>query len=97
MSVTGDMPEVVLYATRFCSYCTRARRLLEAKGIDYREIPVDMDVDARREMERRSGLRTVPQIFIGDRHIGGYSSLLALDAAGELDRLLFGRPISGCA
>ncbi len=97
MKGPGHTTEIIVYATRYCSYCMRAKRLLEAKGLAYREIPVDSDFDARREMERRSGMRTVPQIFIGDRHIGGYDSLLALDAAGELDRLSFGRPMTGCA
>jgi glutaredoxin 3 len=92
MNTAGDTMEVVVYATRYCSYCTRARRLLEAKGVAYREIPVDTDIQARREMERRSGRRTVPQIFVGDRHVGGYEALVDFDTAGELDRLLLALP-----
>lgn len=88
MTGEGVSPEVVVYTTRFCSYCLRAKRLLDARGASYREVLVDGDPEARREMERRTGRRTVPQIFIGDLHVGGYDSLWALESAGELDRLL---------
>lgn len=90
-------PDVVLYGTRFCAYCVRARRLLEAKGVDYRDVPVDADAEARREMERRSGSRTVPQVFIGDRHVGGFDALWALETTGELDRLLSGESVTDLA
>lgn len=91
----GATPVVVIYGTRYCSYCLRAKRLLEAKGVDYREMLVDTNRDARREMERLTGMRTVPQIFIGDRHAGGFDSLTALNDAGELDRLLFRHTADG--
>ncbi len=78
-----------IYTTRFCPYCMRARDLLERKGIDFTEIPVDRDFEKRREMEARSQRRTVPQIFIDDRHIGGFDDLHALDRTGGLDPLLF--------
>lgn len=82
------MPRVVVYASRYCGWCTRALVLLENKGVRPEIINVDMDRAARTEMEERSGRRTVPQIFIGDRHIGGYDDLRALDTAGQLDPLL---------
>ncbi len=79
---------VVMYSTGFCPYCIRARLLLKHKGIAYEEIRVDRDPVRRREMERRSRRHTVPQIFIGDVHVGGYDDLAALECRGELDALL---------
>lgn len=80
---------VVMYATRYCPYCMRARSLLDDKGVEVQEIRVDNDWEKRREMEVKSRRRTVPQIFIGGRHVGGYDELRALDLAGQLDPLLF--------
>ena len=80
---------VVMYSTNFCGYCVRARSLLERKGAAVQEIKVDEDVRDRETMVKKSGgRRTVPQIFIGERHIGGYDDLAALDRSGELDQLL---------
>ncbi len=79
---------VVMYSTPLCGFCWAAKRLLGAKGVEYRDINVFMDSALRREMEERSGRRTVPQIFIGDRHVGGFDDLHALDQRGELDPLL---------
>jgi glutaredoxin 3 len=85
--------EVVMYATSWCPYCARARRLLEEKGIPYTEIDVEAQPQARAEMIRLSGGRqTVPQIFIGDTHVGGSDELQALDASGGLERLLEAGP-----
>lgn len=82
-------PEIVLYSTGWCGYCERARALLERKGVDFREIKVDEDMAERQAMLARSGgRRTVPQIFIGDRHVGGFDELYSLEKAGELDKLL---------
>ena len=82
-------PEVIMYSTAFCGYCQRARNLFERKGTAVREIKIDEDVRERDVMLKKSGgRRTVPQIFIGERHIGGYDDLAALDRAGELDPLL---------
>jgi glutaredoxin 3 len=82
-------PNVVMYSTAFCGFCQRARGLLERKGVDIQEIKVDEDAGEREKMLKRSGgRRTVPQIFIGERHVGGYDELAALDRAGELDKLL---------
>lgn len=84
-------PRVTMYTTAYCGYCRRAERLLAAKGItDIDEIRVDEDPELRLAMMRRTGRRTVPQIYIGDRHVGGYDELAALDRAGTLNALLAG-------
>ena len=83
-----DVPRIVIYRTSWCPYCDRAHALLEAKGVPFEEIDVEAKPEQREEMIRRSGRRTVPQIFIGERHIGGSDDLHALDAAGGLDQLL---------
>lgn len=82
------MPRVLMYSTRFCPFCMMARRLLDAKGVDYKEVPVDRDVDMRRKMQEVSGRHTVPQVFIGERHVGGYDELAAAEQTGQLDRWL---------
>ncbi|MGC1388097.1 MAG: glutaredoxin 3 [Steroidobacteraceae bacterium] len=79
-----------MYSAGWCPYCDRARRLLTEKGLTFREIDVDEDAKLREEMIARSGRRTVPQIFIGARHIGGCDELYALDGRGELDPLIEG-------
>lgn len=84
------MAAVTLYTTRYCPYCVRAKHLLDQKKAAYREIPVDGDPGLRAEMEQLSGRHTVPQIWIGDRHIGGCDELWALERRGELDALLQG-------
>jgi glutaredoxin 3 len=81
-------PKVVMYVTDWCPYCSRARSLLASKGIAVEEIDVDAVAGGREEMRARSGRDTVPQIFIGDRHVGGCDDLQALDADGRLDVLL---------
>jgi glutaredoxin 3 len=84
-----NSPDVIMYSTAFCGYCQRARNLFERKGAAVREIKIDEDARERDVMLKKSGgRRTVPQIFIGDRHIGGYDDLAALDRAGQLDPLL---------
>lgn len=82
------MPEVYLYTTRICPYCIQAKRLLEHKGVAYREIPVDGNPELRLEMMNASGRRTVPQIWIGETHVGGMDDLFALERSGDLDRML---------
>jgi glutaredoxin 3 len=79
---------VVMYAKPWCPYCDRARALLTSKGVQFREIDIEAQPEQRAEMIRRSGQYTVPQIFIGERHIGGSDDLHELDAAGGLDALL---------
>jgi glutaredoxin 3 len=82
-------PGVTMYSTGWCPYCDRARGLLQRKGVAFSEVKVDEDPAQRDLMLKRSGgRRTVPQIFVGDRHVGGYDDLSALDRTGELDKLL---------
>ena len=83
------MPVVEIYTKTFCSYCWRAKSLLESKGIAYKEISVDFGGELKKVMvERASGRTTVPQIFIGEVHVGGCDDLMTLDREGKLDRLL---------
>jgi glutaredoxin 3 len=77
-----------MYATGWCPYCSRARNLLQDKGVAWREIDIDESPGARAEMRERSRRTSVPQIFIGERHVGGFDDLRALDDAGGLDPLL---------
>ena len=88
------MSIVQIYATAICPYCVRARRLLERKGVAYDEIRVDRDRDQLKTMIRRSNRTTVPQIFIGKSHIGGYDDMAELEEAGKLDALLEQQGIS---
>ncbi|HKD21123.1 MAG TPA: glutaredoxin 3 [Rhizomicrobium sp.] len=83
------MRRVKIYTTPICPYCVRAKALLRKKGAEIEEVDVFQDTEARAEMEAKSqGRRTVPQIFVGDTHVGGCDDLYALDSAGELDPLL---------
>ncbi|MGD9804808.1 MAG: glutaredoxin 3 [Hyphomicrobiaceae bacterium] len=83
------MSKVTIYTSSYCPYCISAKRLLDKKGAEYEEISVDGRGDVRAEMtERSGGGYTVPQIWIGDRHVGGCDDLYALDDAGQLDQLL---------
>jgi glutaredoxin 3 len=81
-------PAVVMYLKPWCPYCTKARELLRSKNVSVLEIDIEAQPEQREEMIRRSRRRTVPQIFIGERHIGGSDDLHELDAAGGLDPLL---------
>ena len=81
---------ITVYVTGWCPYCQRAKGLLTQKNLVFNEIDVDDDAKFRQEMIARSGRRTVPQIFIGDRHVGGCDDLFALEGSGELDRLIQG-------
>ena len=83
-------PTVTVYTSGWCPYCERARGLLTQKNVIFSEINVDDDAKFREEMIARSNRRTVPQIFIGDRHVGGCDDLFELDHSGELDRLIQG-------
>lgn len=83
------MADVTIYTTMMCPYCYRAKALLGKKGVVFKEIDVGMDAELRAEMEKRAhGGYTVPQIFIGDKHVGGCDDLYALESAGKLDALL---------
>jgi glutaredoxin 3 len=82
---------VEIYTKAWCPYCWRAKELLEAKGVEYREISVDYGGDVREEMvQRANGRTTVPQIFIREWHVGGCDDLMALERAGGLDKLIGG-------
>jgi glutaredoxin 3 len=85
------MPDVVLYTTGWCPYCIRARRLLDGKGVAYTNIDVGGNPALRAEMRARAGRNTVPQIWIGDTHVGGSDELYALERAGRLDAMLKGQ------
>jgi glutaredoxin 3 len=83
------MAKVVMYATGVCPYCVAAERLLKTRGVtDIEKIRIDLAPERKDEMISRTGRRTVPQIFIGDTHVGGFDDLSALDHAGGLDPLL---------
>lgn len=83
------MKPVDIYLTRWCPFCTRARMLLDQKGVSYNAIDVDTDPSLRQAMRQRAGgAHTVPQIFIGDTHVGGCDDLFALERQGKLDTLL---------
>jgi glutaredoxin 3 len=83
-------PEVTLYVSDWCPYCQRAKSLLTRKNVVFREINVEDEPKLREQMIERSGRRTVPQIFVGDTHVGGCDDLFELERSGELDRLIQG-------
>jgi glutaredoxin 3 len=83
-----NAPQILMYSTPWCPYCAQARALFTAKGVSYQDIDIEAHPEQRAEMIRRSGRRTVPQIFIGERHIGGADDMHELDRAGGLDPLL---------
>ena len=81
--------KIEVYSSNYCPYCVKAKALLERKGVDFEEIDVTNDDEARVALVKKAnGLRTVPQIFIDDKHIGGCDDLYALESKGELDNLL---------
>lgn len=88
MSESPTVPQVIVYTTAICPYCVRAKDLLKRRHIEFEEVRIDLDQKRMREMLDRSQRRTVPQIFIGDHHVGGFDELAELDAFGELDELL---------
>ena len=82
------MAAVLMYSTGVCPYCVMAERLLVSKGVTIEKVRVDLEPARRAEMMERTGRRTVPQIYVGETHVGGYDDLAALDQAGKLDELL---------
>jgi len=82
------MPTITVYSTSYCPYCVRAKGLLKRKGVAYTEINVEDDAEREKMIAKAGGRRTVPQIFIGDTHVGGFDDLNALDKAGKLDPML---------
>ncbi len=84
-----SQPNIIVFSARFCGYCVAAERLLQSKGLDYELIKIDEDPAQRdRMLEMTGGAQTVPQIFIGDTHVGGFDDLSALNHSGGLDELL---------
>lgn len=80
---------IAVYSTRVCPYCVMAKRLLDSKEVTYQDLRVDENAKAREDMQRRApAARTVPQIFIGEHHVGGFDELAALERAGKLDPML---------
>ncbi len=88
--ISASTSPVKMFTTRFCPYCVAARRLLEQLGIDFEDVAVDGDAELRGEIMQASGQRTVPQIWVGEQHIGGYTELAALHQQGGLLPLLNG-------
>ncbi|MCH8529802.1 MAG: glutaredoxin 3 [Saccharospirillum sp.] len=84
----SEASTVTLYTTAWCPFCLRAKALLQQKSIKFNEIPVDGDTQKRQEMMRLSGRHTVPQIWIGNTHVGGCDELMSLERSGKLDQLL---------
>ncbi|MHB8446663.1 MAG: glutaredoxin 3 [Rudaea sp.] len=82
------MPKIEIYTSANCAYCVAAKNLLKSKGLDYREIRVDLDAARREEMLARAQRRAVPQIFVNDRHVGGFEDLVAAERSGELANLI---------
>jgi glutaredoxin 3 len=82
------MAQVTIYTREFCGYCTRALQTLKGKGVDFAQIDAGADMAKKQEMVQRSGRSTYPQIFIGEKHIGGCDEMLALERQGKLDDLL---------
>ncbi len=84
----NEKPRIRIYGSDYCGYCVAARMLLDRKGLRYEDIPVGTDDESRKIMEKESGGRTIPQIFIDDVPIGGFDELNAMNMSGELDRML---------
>lgn len=83
-----SQPDILVYLTGWCPYCAAAKNLLNKKGVSYETIDLTQQPDKRPEMQERSGRTSVPQIFIGEQHIGGFDDMNALDRSGDLDSLL---------
>lgn len=83
-----EQPHITIYSSQYCPFCFRAKAIFQQKSVAFEEINVDMDSALKKEMMQKSGQRTVPQIWIGERHIGGCDDLMAIQRSGELDQLL---------
>ena len=81
-------PRIIIYSSQYCPFCFRAKSIFQQKSVPFEEINVDTDTAQRQEMMQKSGRRTVPQIWIGDLHVGGCDDLMALQSSGELDKIL---------
>ena len=92
MAAADASPTITIYTSAFCAYCVAAKNLLKSRGASWVEVRVDLDASRREEMLSRTRRASVPQIFIGDVHVGGFDELAALDRNGELAPLLAGSP-----
>ena len=81
-------PHIIIYSSQYCPFCFRAKSILQQKSVSFEDINVDMDSELKQEMMEKSGRRTVPQIWIGETHVGGCDELMALQRSGELDKML---------
>ena len=90
MTETATKPDIVLYTSAICPYCVAAKNFLKSKNQSWSEVRIDIDPDAREAMMARTRRTSVPQIFIGDTHVGGYDDMMALHRAGKLEPLLAG-------
>jgi glutaredoxin 3 len=86
------MADILIYSSAICPYCLAAKNFLKSKGLDYREIRIDLDASARKEMLEKSKRMSVPQIFVNGTHIGGFDDMVALDRAGNFNPLLESAP-----
>ncbi|WP_149194134.1 glutaredoxin 3 [Luteimonas suaedae] len=86
----ADAPEIILYTSAVCGYCVAAKNFLKSRGLQWTEIRVDLDAQARERMVAQARRTSVPQIFIGETHVGGYDDLVALHRSGRLEPLLTG-------
>ena len=86
----GAQPPIVIYTSAICAYCVAAKNFLRSRGREWQEVRIDLDPAERERMVARTGRTTVPQIFIGDTHVGGYDDMMALHREGKLDALLAG-------
>lgn len=84
----SEQPEIVIYSSAVCAYCVAAKNFLGSRGLSYREVRVDLDPEERAKLIERTRRTTVPQIFIGDTHVGGYDDMMALHRKGALESLL---------
>ena len=88
LHITTNMKKIIIYSTRICPYCVRAKNFFSKKNIEYTEIMIDRDPEQMRIMMEKSGRQSVPQIFIGDYHVGGFDDLIEHDMDGKLEGLL---------
>ena len=88
LRITTNMKKIIIYSTRICPYCVRAKNFFSKKNIEYTEIMIDRDPEQMRVMMEKSGRQSVPQIFIGDYHVGGFDDLIEHDMDGKLEGLL---------
>ena len=86
------MADILIYSSAICPYCVAAKNFLKSKGLDYREVRIDLDASARKEMLDRSQRMSVPQIFVNGTHVGGFDDMVALDRAGNFNPLLESAP-----